>query len=308
MKKLRALLVLGCILPALLAGQDLESFPLTDAWVTGIADKSPETPRATPKQQRRVLVFSLHTGYEHWSIPHTEAMLKALLETSGAARCTLSKDISDLQPEKLGQFDAVILNNTCPERDYRDMYYDVYRNDPAMTEAQRRERAAAMEAGFLDYVKAGGGLVLIHGGTTFQNNSMAFSEMSGGSFDFHPPQQPVNVQLAEPGHVLLQAFEGAGFTHTDEPYFFKNAYAGKNFRPLLFMDARELTGLETPVEDPIRYISWIKKYGAGRIFVSAPAHNAQSYENAQLLQFLLDGIQYAIGDLKADDDATAAGN
>ena len=50
-----------------------------------------------------------------------------------------------------------------------------------------------------------------------------------------------------------------------------------------------------------RYISWIKPHGEGRVFYCSPSHNAQSFENPQLLQFMLNGIQYALGDLKCDD-------
>ena len=57
-----------------------------------------------------------------------------------------------------------------------------------------------------------------------QNNSLDFSEMVGGSFDFHPLQQEINVKLFDPKHPLVTSFEGKGFTHYDEPYFFKNAY------------------------------------------------------------------------------------
>ena len=51
----------------------------------------------------------------------------------------------------------------------------------------------------------------------------------------------------------------------------------------------------------IRYTAWIKKYGKGRVFYCSPSHNAQSFEKPELLQFLLDGIQYTLGDLKCDD-------
>ena len=50
-----------------------------------------------------------------------------------------------------------------------------------------------------------------------------------------------------------------------------------------------------------RYISWIKPYGEGRVFYCSPSHNAQSFENPKLLQFMLNGIQYALGDLECDD-------
>ena len=48
-----------------------------------------------------------------------------------------------------------------------------------------------------------------------QNNSLDFSEMVGGSFDFHPLQQEISVKLFDPKHPLVSSFEGQGFTHYD---------------------------------------------------------------------------------------------
>ena len=229
-------------------------------------------------------------------------MVELLLSRSGFANSRTSKDLSVFEPDVLAGFDAVVLNNTCPRRDYRDLFYDVFRDDADMPEDQRKSEAARLEKNLIEYVANGGGLVLLHGGTTLQNNSMAFSRMTGGSFDFHPPQQPVSIGLVEPDHPLLQGFNGQGFTITDEPYFFKNAYPEKDFRPLLYMDARELYGLDPAyLEDPIRYISWIKTHGQGRIFVCAPTHNAQNFEHAEFLEFLLSGIRYAAGSLEVPD-------
>ena len=53
--------------------------------------------------------------------------------------------------------------------------------------------------------------------------------------------------------------------------------------------------------DKIKYISWIKRYGRGRVFYSSPSHNAQSYDNPKLLQFLSNGLLYAAGLIDCDD-------
>jgi type 1 glutamine amidotransferase len=134
-----------------------------------------------------------------------------------------------------------------------------------------------------------------------QNNSLEFSKMVGGSFDYHPVQQEVQVELVEPDHPLLTGFKGQTFVHVDEPYIFKNAYFDYDFRPLLSMDASALHSLKEEIKDTIIYISWIKRYGKGRVFYISPSHNAQSYEDPRLLQFYLDGLQYVTGDLKCDD-------
>jgi type 1 glutamine amidotransferase len=130
---------------------------------------------------------------------------------------------------------------------------------------------------------------------------MPFSEMVGGSFDYHPPQQEVTLELADTDHPLVKAFEGKSFVHVDEPYLFNKAYAKKDFHPLLYMDTDKLTGKKKPIEENIRYVSWIKKHGKGRVFYVSPSHNAQSFEDVRMLKFFLDGTQYVLGDLKCDD-------
>lgn len=48
-------------------------------------------------------------------------------------------------------------------------------------------------------------------------------------------------------------------------------------------------------------MSWIRSYEKGRVFYSALGHGPAIFWNAVLLEHFLAGIQYALGDLKADD-------
>jgi type 1 glutamine amidotransferase len=48
-------------------------------------------------------------------------------------------------------------------------------------------------------------------------------------------------------------------------------------------------------------MSWIRRQGKGRVFYSGLGHGSDVFSNAQMLQHLLAGIQYALGDLPADD-------
>jgi type 1 glutamine amidotransferase len=197
----------------------------------------------------------------------------------------------------------VVLNNNCSKGPRRDMFIDVLDEDKNLTEKQKTEKAAALEANLIKYVENGGGLMVVHGAIVMQNNSMPFSKMVGGSFDYHPPQQEVTLELAEPNHPLSKAFNGKSFVHIDEPYLFNKAYTDKNFRPLLYMDTSKLKNGKNKkkFDEKIKYVSWIKKHGQGRVFYVSPSHNAQSFEDPRLLKFFLDGAQYVLGDLKCDD-------
>ena len=127
--------------------------------------------------------------------------------------------------------------------------------------------------------------------------------MVGGSFDYHPPQQKVHVKLVDPNHPLVNSFDPEGFIHYDEPYFFKNTYYKLNFRPLLYLELDKIKMKRPRPNDKIKYISWIKRHGKGRVFYSSPSHNAQSYESPELLKFLYKGLLYASGFIDCDDSA-----
>ena len=52
-------------------------------------------------------------------------------------------------------------------------------------------------------------------------------------------------------------------------------------------------------------MSWIKTYHKGRVFYTVFGANPPSFWNPELLQHYLAGIQYALGDLKADATPSA---
>ena len=278
-----------------------KQFECTPEWVQKIEKIAPSKAEIQPAKLQKVLIFDRFTGFDHWVIPHTTQVIKVLGEKTGAYQVRITKDVFCLEKSNLKNYDAVVLNSTCSIGPRRNLILDCLDIDTSMGEEEKKTKAAELEANLIEYVKNGGGLVVTHGAIVMQNNSMPFSEMVGGSFDYHPPQQEVTLELAEPDHPLTKAFNGKSFVHIDEPYLFNKAYEKKNFRPLLYMDTDKLEGKRKPIEENIRYVAWIKKHGKGRVFYVSPSHNAQSFEQESLLKFYLDGIQYAIGDLKCDD-------
>lgn len=279
----------------------LVGFALTDEWVQKIEKLAPTKADFQPKKHHKVLVFSLFTGYDHWVVPHVNTVMKVLAEKTGAFEVEISNDIYKFEKKSLKDYDAVVLNNNCSVGPRRDLLLDVLDKDNTMTDDQRKKKAIELESNLLEFVKKGGGLMVVHGAIVMQNNSMAFSEMVGGSFDYHPAMQEITVELCDPNHPLVKAFGGKSFVHIDEPYLFNNAYTQKNFRPLLYMDTSKLTKKTKEIDEKIKYVSWIKKYGKGRVFYVSPSHNAQSFEDGRLLKYYLDGAQYVLGDLKCDD-------
>jgi type 1 glutamine amidotransferase len=299
--KSKILVTLIAMLTAYGASAQLESFKINDEWVNKIEQIAPEKPANEPQKSRKILVLDRFTGFDHWVTPHTSQVIKVLGKKSGAYETTITKDLLFFDSKILKKYDAVVLNNNCSKGPRRNQILDMLEEDTSLNEEEKRIMASELEENLIEYVEKGGGLVVVHGGIVMQNNSIPFSEMVGGSFDYHPPQQEVTIELAEPDHPLCAAFGGASFTHVDEPYFFKNAYTQKNFRPLLYMDVSKLKKVREPEVDKIKYVSWIKPHGKGRVFYVSPSHNAQSFEDVRLLKFILDGTQYVLGDLNCDD-------
>ena len=278
--------------------------PPTPEWCALVEKNAPAKPTvAAPK--RKLLVFSLLTGYDHLVTPHVDRVFEILGRKSGAFETTVTRDIEMLMPKNLAAFDVLVLNNNCSAGDRRNLFLDELERNPKykdLNERQRQARSDELEKSLLDFVAGGKGLVAIHGAPTMMNRSPEFTAMVGGAFDYHPPNQPVTVRTVDDEHPLAAAFKGKGpFIHRDEPYCFNGAYEKLNFRPLLSMDVDNLNDPNGHVKDIVRYVAWIKPHGKGRVFYCSPSHFPESYESPTLLRFILDGTQYAAGDLKCDD-------
>lgn len=273
------------------ASSKIEPFEANEGWFNEIERIAPESPLVVPQEKRTALVFSLITGFKHWCTPHTAAVVRILGEKSGAYEVVVSDDLSNFEPENIKKFDLIVLNNTCSKRPERHLFFDALGD---------MEKAVALEESLLDHIAAGHGLAAFHGGIVMLNESEEFSSAMGGSFDYHPKQQVVTGNLVDMDHPITSAFKGVPLVHFDEPYYFNRAYLDFNFHPLLKMELQ--TEEPKKAGDVDRYISWIKPYGKGRVFYCSPSHNAQSFEQPELLQFMLNGLQYAAGDLVCDDE------
>ena len=245
MKVLTSLLslLLAVLFVATSHAQRLEELKITPDWLAKIDSLAPAATREEAPV-RKVMMFSQHTGFYHWTIPHNIELFKILAKKTGAFEITNLRDIQAFDRENLSKYDAVIFNNCNPSGPKRDLFYDLLSKNTSLSEKAITEAAATYEKNFMDYIASGGGMMILHGAITVQNNSMPFSQLTGGSFDYHPKQQSMHLKEVDPNHALVQAFKGDGFTHVDEPYFFKNAYFDYEFRPLLYIETGSLEGMK----------------------------------------------------------------
>jgi type 1 glutamine amidotransferase len=138
-----------------------------------------------------------------------------------------------------------------------------------------------------------------------------FNKMIGGYFKFHwlYPQHIV-YKIDDPDSPLTAMFKD-GFALNDETYTFaEKSWSRENVHVLTSIDYSKMSDADKAKEDYPRAdhdygLSWIRREGKGRVFYIAHGHAEEVYANKPMLEHLLAGIQYALGDLTADDKPSA---
>ncbi len=135
-----------------------------------------------------------------------------------------------------------------------------------------------------------------------------FNKMIGGYFKFHwnDPQE-ITYKIDDPASPLTAMFKGAPLVVHDETYTFnQESFSRTNVHVLTSVDYAKMSDADkakepTPRTDHDYALSYIKREGNGRIFYMSHGHSERNYAVTSLLEHLLAGVQYALGDLKADD-------
>jgi type 1 glutamine amidotransferase len=134
-----------------------------------------------------------------------------------------------------------------------------------------------------------------------------FNKMIGGFFKWHwTYPQLITVKIDDPKSPLTAMFHGEFEIH-DETYTFSwDSFSRTNVHVLTSIDYDKMSdadkGKESwPRPDHDYGLSWIRRDGKGRVFYEAHAHDESVYAITPMLEHILAGVQYAAGDLKADD-------
>ena len=265
-----------------------------------IREAAPDKPSVPPKSPRNVLVFSLvPTGYVHSAIPYGEAALQAIAEKTGAFNVEIADDIAVFEPENLKRFDAVFFNNANNELFLPPDFNKLPKNEKEAA----RKRDAALKTSLVDFIRGGKGVAVFHASLAIFREWDEWGNIIGGRFDNHPWNKEVTIHVEEPGHPLLQAFDGTEFKVHDEIYQVKGPYSRNTHRVLLTLDLEksgEPNVSEVHRTDGDFALAWIKPYEKGRVFYCGLGHEHDLFWNPAILRFLLDGVQFTVGDLEAD--------
>lgn len=281
--------------------------PQLDDYVA-MLDALPQTAPAKPKKARKLLVLAHAAGFYHSSIPLAADTVKAIGEKTGAYTADITYDAADINDANLQKYDGIFLASTT-------LGFLDDPKDSAATEARKKA--------LLDFVRSGKGLAGIHAAgdayhtvpTRGSNDKPVgtwpeFDIMIGGFFKYHwVYPQPVTVKIDDPKSPLTTMFHGREFTLHDEIYTFEqDSFSRKRVHVLTSLDYSRMSDADKALEpaatrrtDGDYGLSWIRHEGKGRVFYEALGHSEHVYAMTPILEHVLAGIQYALGDLAADD-------
>ncbi|HEX6963949.1 MAG TPA: PVC-type heme-binding CxxCH protein, partial [Lacipirellula sp.] len=181
---------------------------------------------------------------------------------------TYTDRVEDLNPETLGQYDALLL------------YANIDAIEPAPEKA------------LLDYVAAGGGFVPLHCASFCFRNSEPLVKLIGAQFKEHGWAR-MRETVVNNDHPITRNY--SGFESLDETYFHH------------LHNERDRTVLSYRIEGDRREPwTWVRFHGKGRVFYTAWGHDHHTWRHAGFHNLVERGIRWAAGDDPAKAGSYAA--
>jgi type 1 glutamine amidotransferase len=279
----------------------------------------PDSAPAKPAKARKLLVFTLATGFVHSSIPVAAQAFDMMGKKTGAYETVISSDPAMFEEDNLKKFDAVLLISTTGEG------FGLKGGDFAKLPAEKQAYHERLRKNLLEFVGSGKGLMGIHAAGDSAYEWREYGKLMGGYFLSHPYYK-ITMKLDDPQSPINAVFKGKEYSIEDEIYVFREEpnsrrykdlpepYSRDRLHILLSIDtekSRIKSGPVTKEEQKQGYqagtrkdqdyaVSWIQNVGRGRVFYCSLGHRNETYFNPTIMQHYLAGLQFAFGDLQAD--------
>ena len=132
--------------------------------------------------------------------------------------------------------------------------------------------------GYKNYVEEGGAVLVMHAGTT-AHNCPAMSDFLGVRFITHPPQCPVDFQVKNPEHPIMQGI--ADFTFPQD----------EHYQLEVLSDELELFA-ETASAAGTYPAGLTRTYGEGRLCILTPGHNAFAINFPEYQKVIVNALRW----------------
>ncbi len=211
-------------------------------------------------QPLRVLILS---GGPYHPYRETTPILRDYLNASGRVEATDTEDLSLLKD--LSQWDVLVLH--CLR----------FSGEGTQLEQSQIE-------GIKRHLEQGKGLVAIHAAALTFDTWPEYRQILGGFWEEgksqHAPYQPgVAIHIVDRSHPITQ--EVPDFSLHDELYHTLTMTDHVHLLMTAFWNGR------------IEPMGWVKEYGPARVHYNALGHGVETYQSRELLQLLLQGIEWA---------------
>ena len=241
------------------------------------------SPALLPAQALPKLQALIITGQNGHDWRGTTPVLRKLLEDTGRFEVRITEEFRGGGPETLAPYDVVILN-----------YFD--RNRPELRWGSRADEA------FLDFVRAGKGVVVYHFSTAAFNGWDEYEKLCAGNWrpnnGHHSARHDFTVDIKDSGHPITRGMKASFPQPNDE------LYANLKWQP-----ADRYHVLATAWDDHALYqgkarqpipgpgvhqpMLWTVPYGRGRVFTTALGHDAEALKSAGFITTFVRGTEWA---------------
>lgn len=137
----------------------------------------------------------------------------------------------------------------------------------------------SMQQSFTDFVRDGGGLLVLHSGAVGYADASKLRRLMGGGFCGHPEPCPVRFEPVA-SHPMARGCEA--FESVDEQYTMK-------------LDDDAEIFLVTESEHGRQPAGWLRHEGEGRICIMTPGHNADVWSHPSYQRLLLNALRWCGG-------------
>lgn len=245
---------------------------------------APQQPNPAPPKIGVLIV----TGQNGHNWRGTTPILRKILEDTGKFEVRVTEEFRGAGPETLAPYDLVVLN-----------YFE--RGRPELRWGEKTDAA------FLDYVRAGKGVVVYHFSMAAFNGWTEYEKLSGGNWrpdnGHHSAPHNFTVDIKDQEHPITKGLKLSFPQANDELYANlrwqpANSYhvlATANDDHALYAASRTDSRAPQPLVGPSANepMLWTVDYGKGRVFVTALGHDVDQVQTAAFGTTFARGAEWA---------------
>jgi len=260
---------------------------LSTGFLAGVASAqqpaAPAAPAGPPKIQ--VLILTGQNGH-NWK--GTTPLLRKILEDTGKFEVRVSEEVRGAGPETFAPYDLLVLN-----------YFE--RGRPELRWGDKTNAA------FLDYLRAGKGVVVYHFSTAAFDGWTDYEKISGGNWrpnnGHHSAPHNFVVDIKDQEHPITKGLKLALPQANDElygnlrwqPTGSYHVLATANDDHSLYAASRTDARAPQPLNGPStdEPMLWTTEFGQGRVFVTALGHDVEQVQTPTFVTTFARGSEWA---------------